>query len=293
MAIDSGVYARSTRQALPRPVKATKPPGLSRPRSTADWIAYFQGNASRNRAVPWTRGEMRPETTAIARSLQAWQLGETSEGRHLLAVATRYAARNGDLEFPALIGLFIREEQRHGELLGQFLDLAGIGRIQADWGDSLFRAVRYCLTNMEIWTTPVVMVETLATIYYNAIRRATGSRVLQTICCQILADEIPHVQFQCERLAQILRHRSRFGFQLTLLAQRLLFLVIVVLVWSGHRCALRAGGYSWRHYWRASWSKMNCSWRKMDPQRYAWRTEIDSVVTAFQATGWSASGPRS
>jgi hypothetical protein len=35
-----------------------------------------------------------------------------------------------------------------------------------------------------------------------------------------------------------------------------------------HRKALRAGGYSWRDYWRAAWRKMNVSWRLMDPARY-------------------------
>jgi hypothetical protein len=67
---------------------------------------------------------------------------------------------------------------------------------------------------MEVWTTPVVMVETLALVYYNAIRRA-----------------------------------------------------------------LRAGGYNWRNYWRASWTKMNASWRLMDRSRHdnAWaRDEMNA-----------------
>ena len=90
--------------------------------------------------------------------------------------------RVGDPDLPAVIDLFIREEQYHGELLGRFLDLSGPGRVRADWGDSLFRAARYSVTNMEVWTTPVVMVETLAVIYYNAVRRATDSPVLRVVC---------------------------------------------------------------------------------------------------------------
>jgi hypothetical protein len=246
----------------------------ARPRlwTTAAWVAYFRRNAAMGRAVPWASGAevTDAERAAIGRSLQAWQLGETSEGRHLRAAAVRYAARVGDADYPAAIDLFIREEQRHGEMLGRFLDLAGVGRIEADWGDHLFRAARYCLTNMEAWTTPVVMIETLAMVYYNAIRRATGSRVLRTLCSQILADEVPHVRFQCERLAQILRDRPRLGLRLTMLAHRLGFLVVLLLVWLGHRRALRAGGYSWRRYWRAAWDRMNAAWRLMDPRRYTW-----------------------
>src|SRR5207253_8016938 len=143
------------------------------------------------------------------------------------------------------------------ELLGRFLDLAGVGRIAANWGDSLFRAARYFITSMEAWTTPVVMVETLALIYYNAIRRATGSAVLRAICRQILADEVPHLRFQCERLAILLHRRPRALLWVTMLGHRIGFLCVVMLVWLGHRRALRAGGYGWRRYWRAAWDRMH------------------------------------
>jgi len=210
------------------------------------------------------------ELAAIARSLQAWQLGESSDGCHLRAAAARYAEQVNDPDYAVAIDRFIREEQRHGALLGQFLDLAGVGRVHANWGDNLFRAARYCLTNMEVWTTPVVMVETLAVIYYNAMRRATGSAVLRAICTQILADEIPHLRFQCERLATLFRDRSRVGMALTMLGHRLAFLVIVLLVWLGHPRPIRAGGYCWRHYWRAAWDRMQAAWRRMEPSGYEW-----------------------
>lgn len=243
-----------------------------RPRATAEWVEYFRTNLATEPALPWASAIKLTdaERIAIGRSLQAWQLGETSDGRHLRAAAARYAARVGDVDYPTAIDLFIREEQSHGEMLGRFLDRAGIGRIEADWGDYLFRAARYGLTSMEMWTMPVVMVETLAMIYYNAIRRATGSPLLQAICRRILADEVPHVRFQCERLATIYRDRSHFALWLTMLAQRLGFLMVLLLVWLGHRRALRAGDYGWRRYWRAAWDRMNAAWRLMDPQRYSW-----------------------
>jgi hypothetical protein len=252
--------------------RGTRSPGVLRPLTTAAWVAYFRINAARCRPIPWERGaEVTPaQMAAIARSLQAWQLGETSDGRHLRAAAARYADRVGDPDYVRAVELFIGEEQRHGELLGRFLDLAGVGRVASDWGDRLFRAARYGVTDMEVWTTPVVMVETLALVYYNAIRRATRSAVLRAICGQILADEVPHLRFQCERLAILFRRRSRVGLRLTMLVQRLCFLAVVVLVWVGHRRALRAGGYGWRRYWRAAWDRMNAAWRLMDPRRYAW-----------------------
>ena len=240
--------------------------------TSAEWLAYFRSNLDNEWEVRWEEGAaVNPdELRSIATSLQAWQLGETSDGRHLRAAAARYADRIGEPDYARGVDLFIREEQRHGEMLGRFLDLAGPGRVGANWGDALFRAARYCLPNLEAWTTPVVMVETLALVYYNAIRRATRSPILRAICRRILADEVPHLRFQCERLATIYRGRYRWAFRLTLAIQRCGFLAVVVLVWLGHRRALRAGGYAWHHYWRAAWDRMRVTWRAMDPRRYSW-----------------------
>jgi hypothetical protein len=243
-----------------------------RPLSGADWFAYFRGNAARHRPVSWQSEATATaeELSAIASSLRAWQLGETSEGNHLRAAAVRYGEQIHDPDYLAAVELFIREEQRHGALLGRFLDMVGLDRKSADWGDSLFRLARYCMRDMEVWTTPVVMVETLALIYYNAIRHATSSVALRTICSQILSDEIPHLHFACERLATIYRRRSRFLLRLTMIVQRLLFAGVATLVWFGHRRGLRAGGYGWRRYWKAAGERMRFSWRLMDPGRYRW-----------------------
>ncbi|MDF5709615.1 MAG: hypothetical protein PUP90_18620 [Nostoc sp. S4] len=92
-------------------------------------------------------------------------MGETSDGLHLLAASKNYAQAIQDFKYIDVIELFIKEEQRHGGDLGRFLDLAGIPRLQRNWGDTLFRKIRYAIPTMEIWTTPVIMVETLALVY--------------------------------------------------------------------------------------------------------------------------------
>lgn len=93
-----------------------------------------------------------------------------------------------DPKFVNVVHLFIKEEQRHGNMLGRFLDLAEIPRIKQNWGDTAFRFIRYLVPKMEVWVTPVIMIEILALIYYKAIRNATKSRVLRSICQQILKD---------------------------------------------------------------------------------------------------------
>jgi hypothetical protein len=149
-----------------------------------EWRRYYLANAAEQRAIPWGLGADASdiEISAIIESLKAWQLGETSDGSHLRRAAREYVERTGDLLFMEVADLFIKEEQRHGEMLGRFIDLAGEDRIRKDWGDTLFRAVRYSLGTMESWATPVIMVETLALVYYRAIHDATSSRVLRAVC---------------------------------------------------------------------------------------------------------------
>jgi hypothetical protein len=114
------------------------------------------------------------------------------------------------------------------------------------------------------------MVETHALIYYNALLQATQSPVLRAICEQILVDEVPHIRFQCERLAILHRQRSQGLYTLTMEFQRLMFFGITVAVWIGHRRALRAGGYHFTRFWRSAWKKMRVAWRTMKPEAYQW-----------------------
>ena len=240
--------------------------------TSAGWAAYFAANAARRHPVPWDAGAgvTDAELAEIAPSLRAWQLGETSDGSHLPAAARRHAAAVGDPAHVDAVRLFIAEERRHGADLSRFLDLAGVERATSHWGDSLFRAVRYATPGMEAWATPVVMVETHAMLYYAAVRRATGSPVLRAVCTRILADEVPHIRFQCERLALLHRGRSRWLRLATAAAHRVLFAAVTLAIWCGHRRALRAGGYDLRRFVREAWSRMRAAWRAMDPDGYRW-----------------------
>ena len=249
----------------------------SRIKTSNEWLAYYTANAEDQLEIPWERGAevTQTELDSFANSLQAWQLGETSDGSHLLATTQKYAEVVDDPLLIDVVDLFIKEEQRHGQNLGRFLDLAGVPRISRNWGDSSFRSIRYFLLNMELWATSVVMVETIAMIYYNALRNITQSSVLRLICKQILRDEVAHIRFQCERLAALHHKRPRLLLSLTYLLQHILFLGIIFAVWFGHHKALRAGGHNFKSFWGTAWSKMNLAWQQMNPRQYEW----DPVVS--------------
>ncbi|MEO8069102.1 MAG: ferritin-like domain-containing protein [Flavobacteriales bacterium] len=207
------------------------------------WKSHFQQNLKIQR-VNWSTAPVLTgqEREAIRYSLKAWQLGETSEGKHLLAAASKYAARIGDPEYVEAVRLFIREEQKHGANLGRYIDGIGEQRAKSDWGDTLFRKVRYFNTSMELWTITVIIVESAAQIFYQALHDATQCPLLKQVCTDILIDEAHHIKFQNERLHIIFQRKGFYNKAITLLLYSLLFFGTIHAVWFGHRRALKAGG---------------------------------------------------
>jgi hypothetical protein len=213
------------------------------------WINHFRANALEKR-VNW---ELNPTITPeeikiILHDLQAWQLGETSEGKHLIAAATKYADKIGDTHYTYAVNLFIKEEQKHGNNLGLYLDAINQPRIRKSWGDTLFRRIRYFNTNMEIWTLAVIIVESTAQIFYQALKDATQCALLKEICTDILIDEAYHITFQTERLAIIFEGKSEPSKAWRKTAYKYFFCATSCLVWFAHKKVFKAGGNTFASY---------------------------------------------
>ena len=227
------------------------------PFSSATWRAYFESNARDAPAIPWERGADldRPARCAVARSIQQFQRGESSEGKHLYHYAERYANETGDYDYLYALRLFIAEEHRHARDLARFLQLNGIALIRHAVADSAFRRLRNLFRSLEVSIAVLVTAEIFAQVYYAALHRATASTVLRRLCERILQDEERHVQFQTWQLARMRARRRGAARVLTRVLQRVLFMGTCLVVWSGHRRALRAGGHTFPSFWSAAWSQ--------------------------------------
>src|SRR5688500_6937507 len=236
---------------------------------SVSWVQYFRFNARSLLTIPWEKGVFFTEETreAIASSVQEFQLGESSEGKHLIACAKRHAARTGDAAYVEALGLFIAEENRHARDLGRVLDLAGIARIGHAWPDTVFRMLRR-LAGLELSIVVLVTAEIIAKVYYAALREASGSPVLRRLCDQILRDEVRHVDFQTERVAILRRGRARWLVALCQGFHRFLMSGTCLVVWHKHGRAMRAGGWGFRRFWRDTWAEMADALRRMNPASY-------------------------
>lgn len=224
--------------------------------SSQFWKEHFRINLAKQRVNWQQRPAINPaEKSSILYSLKAWQLGETSDGSHLLAAATRYARKVNDPLYPEAVKLFIKEEQKHGSNLGRYIDMLGEQRAKSDWGDTLFRKIRYLNTSMELWTITVIIVESAAQVFYKALHDATNCPLLKSICNDILIDEAHHIKFQNERMYTIFQQKKFYNKAFSIGLYGILFFATIHAIWFGHGKALQAGGVSKKEFMKQMYYK--------------------------------------
>ena len=217
--------------------------------NSAWWCAHFRRNVDRQRSIPWedVASLLDEQRRVLMPSLQDFQLGESSEGRHGQARAATYATRVGDPYYAEAVRLFFAEENRHAAYLARYLGSHGVESIGRSWTDFLFRRVRR-LMGLELLLTVLLTAELIGEVYYRAVRAATGCPALRAICAQILRDERMHVRFHVERFRFLRRGRRRLRTALQDAVWRCFFAATCRAVWLKHGRALRLGGYGFRRF---------------------------------------------
>ena len=228
-------------------------------RTSLEWRKYYEENARSLLEIPWHIGHELTETeqNAISASAQDFQAGESSEGQHLFQYAKTYSEQTGDYEYVEAIQLFIKEEQRHARDLAHFLQINNIPLVKTTFTDGVFRRLRQLLGNLEISISVLITAEIIAKIYYLALREATNSQVLQTLCQQILQDELRHVEFQAEMLGILRANRNGLPLAITNGLQRFFFWGTCLIVWIFHRKVFETSGYVFAEYWKHCWKEFN------------------------------------
>ena len=123
------------------------------------------------------------------------------------------------------------------------MELAGLKRIKHTWSDWVFRRMRRG-AGLELSICVLVTAELIATIYYAALREATASGLLRSLCDQILEDEAYHIRLRQD-------HR---GWRITISEhlQRILMRGTCLVVWKGHGRVLQASGLDYWSFQAAS-----------------------------------------
>lgn len=213
-------------------------------KSFSEWAAHFADNDwSHAPDLAWdtaprlTDAELR----LVSPSLKQFQLGESSEGRHLRAQAEAFGVTHGVPHLGEATTVFIKEEQRHSHALGRFLQREGVALLERDAVDSAFRWLRK-LAGFELTVTVLSTAECLAVPYYSAVRDATQSELLKRICSNILRDEALHLCYQGHVLGLFSRGRGFWKESVTRTLHRLFLLGAGCVVYAQHAALFRAVG---------------------------------------------------
>jgi hypothetical protein len=207
---------------------------------TANWIAHFERN-KKNRPQPdWDAPFRVPEgkRAHLARSLAEYQLGDGG-GECRLVARDAEMFRGSELDMDRLVDLWFEEEREHSRLLSHAVRRVG-GKFVTDTpAMRLFYACRRAL-GVQFELLVLLIVEIVSTTYYRCIRRHVGDEPIAAMCRLIIRDEVGHVAFHQNRLAEA--HPEGVGA-----LWRLCFLVLGIacagFLWVGKNGAcLRALG---------------------------------------------------
>ena len=215
--------------------------------NSAYWLAYFQQNRLDRVEPDWDSPAPAalPGARLLADSLSHFQLGESGEGRFLLAEARR--SYPDDVAYCAALDLFIKDEQEHARLLEGLVRRFHGRLITRHWTHSLFRLLRRAVgVNFEIQV--LVIAELVGTAYYRLLRRHVADPVLAQVCDLVLRDEVRHIEFHRDRFAADQRawlplERAAWAAQF-----QAFFLGAASVAWVDHGHALGAVGSSRRDF---------------------------------------------
>jgi len=220
------------------------------------WYRHFLDKRNAYDSLPW-REPYRLSATelrAVGRSIQQFQLGEWARGRGFKRRAACHSVLSTDRWFLSALELFIAEEQGHSGMLGRFLDHEHVPRLTNDWLDGAFRKLRK-LAGLELCVSVLVTAEVLAMPFYQALRDATRSNLLRSICVRILCDEAAHLNFQALTIGVSRQSLSGRARALRSWCHTLLFRGTALLLWQQHRQVFRAAGWDFGRFWKDA-----CRW---------------------------------
>lgn len=214
--------------------------------NTQAWIHHYETNAAVHDQIMFDGLESSlPDTIRIplVESLAVFQLGESGGGTRLRRYAREVAPLENYRGYQRAIDLFVCEEQAHSRLLGRLVQHLGGTLLEKQWTNSVFRKLRF-LVNLEFAIQVLLTAELIAEVYYGTLYLRVADPAVHKVCQQILRDEMKHLAFQREFLAERVVMFSPVGRFLWKAQFKFIHAITCRVVAWDHRKLLRAMGVS-------------------------------------------------
>ncbi len=214
-----------------------------------NWIKYFKYNNEHllklNFDINTELSE--EEKKLITPSIKAFQIGEGSEGKHLIKVVEKFSVKSNYNDYIEIMKWFIKEENRHSQTLKKYMEIYNIKPVKKLWIDNIFRILRKMM-GLECEIIILVTAEMIALSYYTALSNATKSVLLKTICKQMLNDELKHVVLQSDTLHRISKNRNKIINKLVRKIRTIVMNITVFVVWHKYKELFIKGDYQYKKF---------------------------------------------
>ena len=229
-----------------------------------DWIEYYKYNKAHLLKLDFGDSTItEEEKLLITPSIRAFQLGEGSDGKRLLAAVGRNKIIGNDIL--EATPYFISEENRHSSTLKIFMDHEGIIQSKGNKLDSVFRFLRSRI-GLQCQVNVLVTAEMIALSYYTVLSSATKSDLLKTICTQMLQDELTHIVYQSRILRTLSTPRNKFSNILINISRKILMNITLIVVYNSYKNIFKEVGCSYKELRKTSLGYLKQSMEIVSPK---------------------------
>lgn len=221
------------------------------------WVEFFSARA--DRALPELTAESLTEVmpASVARSLAIFQLGESGGGTIIKQARSSQIEEINDAYADAM-ALFVREENRHADILAICVRRLGGELIRENWTAKLFVWSRR-LIGLRLKVIVLLAAEVVGICYYRLLASRMPPCDIKSWLAQLVDDEKSHLQFHC----QFLRSQASTPIRrwLFIITWRLTMLAAAIVVILDHRAAIRDIDLDYATIWDRWWHYANCAER--------------------------------
>jgi len=211
-----------------------------------DWRSFFERRSRRPMPAPGDRAMYTRLPRSLGRSLAIFQLGESGGGT-IIEQARASRLPEIDADYAEAMALFVREENRHADILEICVRHLGAELIAANWTARLFLFSRR-LIGIRLKVLVLLAAEVVGICYYHMIAAHLPPLAMRDWLQELVEDEQSHLDFHCCFLRT--QTNSLWKRGLFVLVWRITMLLAAVAVLLDHRDAIRDLGISKAAIWR-------------------------------------------
>lgn len=233
-----------------------------------EWKSFFERRADRPLPVVSTSSEYGSLPQSLAHSLAIFQLGESGGGT-IIEQARNSSIREIDDDYADAMALFVKEENRHADVLANCVRLLDGELIKENWTAKLFVGARR-LIGLRLKVIVLLAAEVVGICYYHLLSSQMPACDIKNWLSDLVRDETSHLYFHCQFLRTQTTSKWR---QLVFKAVwRSVMVAAAIAVMIDHRAAIRDMSLSIGTVWH----------RWMSYSRLAEQLVVDSGIDEIE-----------